>query len=218
MNDPLPTSPPFSFWGALWNPFRFIAGFPALALGVTILLIAGGIASLSNTHFDGVLDTHIGFKAPLWFFLSEGIANWLSLAICLWIGGLILKGWSSFRAIDLFGTQALARWPFLLTALVCLLPGVTTYQEKLIAMTKSGEMVLLPPSGPPAEVLSFWGATGIMLIVTVWFVALAWKSFRLSCDVRGWKAVVTFILCLIAAEILSKVVILTGFVALLKAA
>lgn len=217
MTNPLPSTPAFSIWSALWNPFRFIAGYPALVSGLVILLVTGGIASISLTHFDGVLDTHIGFPAPLWFFLGESIVNWLSLSVCLWVGALVLKEKSSFRVIDLFGTQALARWPFLITTFVCLLPGVRAYQEKLIAMANSGKVTFLPPAGTPVEMASFWGATGVMILVTIWFVALAWKSFRISCDVSGWKAILTFILALIIAEVISKIIILKGFVEVLTA-
>lgn len=199
----------------LWNPFRTIAGFSALGWGLAILLITGGIAFLSRTHFDGVLDTHLGHAAPLWFFLGEGMINWLSAALFLWIGGTLLTGFGRFRSIDLFGTQALARAPFLLSALICLLPGVGSYNEKLIAMASSGKVMLLPPAGTVGEVTSFSGAVIVMLLVTIWFVALAWKSFRVSCDVRGWKAICVFIIAIIGAEIVSKIAIVKGLVALL---
>ena len=42
----------------LFNPFRFIAGFKALLLGLAIVWISAFVGSLSNTHFDGVLDAH----------------------------------------------------------------------------------------------------------------------------------------------------------------
>ena len=53
----------------LFNPFRFIAGFQALLIGLAIILLSGFIGSFGNTHFDGVLDVHKGLSAPVWFFL-----------------------------------------------------------------------------------------------------------------------------------------------------
>ncbi|MDF1825548.1 MAG: hypothetical protein P1U68_12955 [Verrucomicrobiales bacterium] len=216
MTNPLPSTPAFSVWSALWNPFRFFAGSTALISGIGIVLATGAIASVSSTHFDGVLDTHVGFPAPLWFFLLEGIVNWISLASCLWLGAVLLREKRAFRALDLFGTQALARWPFIITALVCLLPGVQTYQKKLLALAKSGETVLLPPAGTPTELASFWGAALVMIFVTIWFVALAWKSFRISCDARGGRAIVTFILAIVIAEVISKLLFLKVLLPLLK--
>ena len=39
-----------------FNPFIYIAGWQSLLIGVAAILVAGYIGSLSNTHFDGVLD------------------------------------------------------------------------------------------------------------------------------------------------------------------
>lgn len=91
-------------------------------LGLVLMLATGGLAILSRTHFDGVLDTHVGMAAPPWIFLTYSFVNWLCLAGVLWIAGAISRGSSGFRPIDLFGTQALARWPFLIIALACLTP------------------------------------------------------------------------------------------------
>lgn len=197
-------SPRKNLFTWLWNPFDLVAGGPALAIGLLIILVTGFIASFTNTHFDGVLDTHTGFKAPLWFFLAEGIVNWLSLSLVLLIAGLIVAKERRFRALDLLGTQALARWPFLITALITNLPGYAAYNAKLVVMAKQGKIT--PPPAPVAEILAFGFATLTMIVVTVWFVALAWKAFRISCDIRGWKAVTAFTVGIILAEVLSKIV------------
>ena len=55
----------------LFNPFHYVAGARALLVGVVVILGAGLIGSLSNSHFDGVLDFHSGAPAPLWVFLIE---------------------------------------------------------------------------------------------------------------------------------------------------
>jgi hypothetical protein len=49
--------------------------------------------------------------------------------------------------------------------------------------------------------------TLFMLACTVWMVALMWKSFSHCCNVRGGKAVATFVIALLLAEVLSKVLI-----------
>jgi hypothetical protein len=62
----------------LFNPFRFIAGFKALLLGLIVIALTSLLASLSDTHFDGTLDVHLGLQAanmgmklPFWLFLAE---------------------------------------------------------------------------------------------------------------------------------------------------
>ncbi len=191
----------------LWNPFTHTAGALALFIGVIAILAAGGLGSIENAHFDGVLDTHVGRPAPCWVFLVEGLINWLSLAVVLWIAGLLISGKGrTFRAIDLFGTQALARWPFLLVSLACLLPGFSRYSAGLEKMATSGQIRL--PASPLADALTFWCVIFFMLLCLIWFVALAWKSFRISCGLKGGKAVAVFIVGIIIAEVISKIAIL----------
>jgi hypothetical protein len=116
------------------------------------------------------------------------------------MGGFLVAGGRRFRALDLFGTQALARSPFLIAATVTNLPGFAGYNAKLIALAKQNKLTL--PTAPAAEMLAFTIVT--FLMITVGFVALAWKSFRISCDARGWLAVTAF--AIILAEVLSKAV------------
>lgn len=206
-------NPSTSLWTWLWNPFHRIAGWTSLAAGIAVLLATGFLAAPTNTHFDGVLDTHTGFRAPLWLFLAEHFVNWLSLSAVLWTAGALLKGPRSFRAIDLFGTQALARWPFLITALACYLPGFESMNRKLIQTVKSGQLV---PQATAMEWFAFTCVTTVMIVMTVWFVALAWKSYRVSCDVRGAKAVIAFVVGIIVAEVISKIALGMVFFPLAK--
>ena len=93
-----------------------------MAAGLAVIVGTGLLGSLSRSHFDGVLDFHTGAEAPPWLFVFEGPIDWLALAVPLWIGGLLISK-SRPRAIDVLGTQALARFPTLALALVGLLPG-----------------------------------------------------------------------------------------------
>jgi hypothetical protein len=42
----------------LFNPFKYIAGSKALLIGWTVMLATAGVAFLSKTQFDGVIDVH----------------------------------------------------------------------------------------------------------------------------------------------------------------
>jgi hypothetical protein len=191
----------------LFHPFLRIAGVPAFLLGLAAIIFTGIIGAGQGLHFDGVLDTHTGKSGPLWLFVSEGLINWISLAVLLLIAGRIISR-TAFRSIDLLGTQALARWPTVLTALACLAPGFHRFSEvltKSIIGLKPGQVPQLPPLGP--DVVVFGLVTLFMLACTVWMVALMWRSFSHCCNVRGGKAVATFVIALLLAEVLSKVLI-----------
>jgi hypothetical protein len=188
----------------LFNPFRFIAGYQALFIGLAAIVLTSHIGSLSNTHFDGVLDVHTGLQAPLWFFLAEGLINWISLVVPLFILGLIVSR-SSFRTIDLIGTQALARWPYLVTATAMLPAANQKVLGYLISKFTQGQTAA-PPD--PTDVAIFVVAMFLTILMLIWMVALMYKAYTVSCNIKGPKAIVTFIIGLIGAEVLSKVAVL----------
>jgi len=189
----------------LFNPFRFIAGFKALLLGLAIILISVFVGSFSNTHFDGVLDVHTGAAAPMWLFLAEGIINWICMAVPLIFFGLIVSR-SSFRIIDVIGTQALARWPYLIAAVV-MLPDAN---QRVIVYIMSKLTQTAPAAAIGSiDVLIFGFAMFVTVLMIIWMVALMYRAYAVSCNIKGAGAVITFIVSLIGAEVLSKFAILS---------
>jgi len=186
----------------LFNPFQYLAGGPALGIGVVVMLAMSLIGSLSNTHFDGVLDIHAGLAAPLWIFPVEGLINWLCLVVVLWGAGLVVAR-SRFRFLDLLGTQALARWPFLLLSPAALLPSFQRMSAYLAWKAGMGEEVALKD----LDGLVFGSVVLVTLAVICWAVVLMYKAFSVSCNVRGGKAIGVFAGGLFLAEIVSKILI-----------
>jgi hypothetical protein len=184
----------------LFNPFFYVAGGKALSIGLTVILLSGFLGALGNTHFDGVLDTHTGAHVPLWIFLVEGMIDWFCMAaVLLALGAIVSK--SSFRVLDVLGTQALARWPMVLVALLMLPDAVRRFSAQLVGL-------LLNAGAKPA--INFVDAAIFCLVILAsiplvcWMVYLMYKSYSVSCNVKGGKAVGTFIGGLLAAEVLSK--------------
>lgn len=184
----------------LFNPFMYAAGSKALIIGLLAIAATAYIGSLGNVHLDGVLDLHIGAQSPLWLFLSEGFINWFSLAMLLTIGGLILKG-TSFRVVDIFGTQALARWPMLFSAIAGALPANQRVTAELIKLAQNPNQ---PLSLPPVDIVIFALAIIIIIVMLVWMVALMYQGYAVSCNLKGARAVISFILILLVAEVVSK--------------
>jgi hypothetical protein len=184
----------------LFNPFLYVAGAKALLIGWTAILLAGFLASLSKTHFDGVLDMHTGIAAPSGIFLAEGFVDWICLTVALLIAGRIMSR-TSFRTIDLAGTQALARWPTVLVSLIALPPGYQRFSAHLIEQfLKRGERIEFAG----ADAFVFAAVVLGMILLLCWMVLLMYRSYSVSCNLRGAKAVLSFIGALIVAEILSK--------------
>ncbi len=187
----------------LFNPFYYIAGGKALVVGVVLILGAGFIGALSNSHFDGVLDFHTGVTAPLWVFVVEGIIDWIAISSFLFLGGKIISK-SHVRVIDIFGTQALARSPGLVTMLFALLPGYRRFAGHLAA-----QYIKTLPSVQTnqGDIIIFVITVLIAILMLVWMVALMYRAYSVSCNVVGGKAIGVFILGLILGEAVSKIII-----------
>jgi len=187
----------------LFNPFQFIAGGSALLLGALIILITAYIGSLSNTHFDGVLDIHSGLTAPLWFFFAEAAIDWLCLSVVLLITAFFVSR-SSFRIIDIFGTGALARIPYFFAILVTLPKGFSRFAEYLAAKSMNQPTTITTAK---LDVLLFAVGIVVVLLMLVWMVVLMYRAYAVSCNIKGGKAIGSFIAGLIIAEVLSKLAI-----------
>lgn len=189
----------FGTW--LFNPFAYVAGGRALVWGWLLILLTGLIGSWSGTHFDGVLDAHPGTRTPMWFFLAEGFVDWLSLGVVLVFSGKLISK-TSFRVIDVMGTEALARWPAIIGSLVFLTPGFHRITSALVHHLSTPAAKFQLGAADAAILLS----VGIVTVLaTCWMVYLMYKAFSVSCNVRGGKAVAVFIAALVVAEIVSKI-------------
>lgn len=173
----------------LLNPFQRIAGAEALLTGLAIMLLSACIAWASNTHFDGVLDVHAGgHRLPGWMYFLEPVLAWTCALFVFFIVARIGAG-SRFRLIDLAGTLALSRAPMLLTApLGFFVPDNVD-----------------PLNPGPAVLISILP----IIIVTIWVVTLMFQAFRVSVNPKGSRRVLLFVVALILAEIVSKLVFLS---------
>jgi hypothetical protein len=187
----------------LFNPFFYVAGGEALGIGLAAILLAGLVGAMGNTHFDGVLDTHTGAHAPLWFFLAEGIIDWLCLAAVLLVLGLVVSK-TAFRALDVLGTQALARWPSLLLATLMLPGAIGRFGAQLLGLIRHPEA---SPAINIPDAIVFCVVVLATIPITCWMVYLMYKAYSVSCNVKGGRGIGTFVVGLIAGEVLSKLCI-----------
>lgn len=170
----------------IYNPFERIAGSPALMSGLGIMIITAFIASFSGTHFDGLLDFHIGNRYPFFVFLVEIAINWITISFVFYASGLLLSK-SRIRVIDVFGTQAMARYPFLFAAPL----GFFGFFRD-IDLSNIPRLVLI-------------GTFSIFFVI--WYVAIMFHAYRIACNLRGNRLIFSFIFGVLMAEVISKIAI-----------
>jgi hypothetical protein len=179
----------------LFNPFRYIAGFKSLTTGVLILLATALIGYFSHTHFPDMISVKTGPGYPLTYFVLQGISNWLVISIILYLMA-IFASTSHVRLIDVFGTQALARFPYLAASFI----GFSSSMEKF------GKYILWTAlkTGEETTITSFEVGIAITLLIlslllTIWLVTLMYNAFKVSANIKGAKSVVLFIAAFILA-------------------
>lgn len=171
----------------LFNPFTYIAGTKALIMGIAGMLVTAIVGYYSKTHFDGAIDIHAAaVRAPLSCHLIEQAIDWGLLVVVFYLSGLFLSR-SSVRFIDVAGTTAMARVPLLLAAIAGFgvhAPASTNLQDILNSIT---------------PMMIVFGIISIAL--AIWMIALLYNAYTISTNVKGSKAVVSFIAGLLIAEI-----------------
>ena len=190
----------------LFNPFYYIAGGKALGLGICFILATGVFVLLGDSvRLIGVLDFNLGVKpqASILEIFSWGLISWIVMGILLLIGGKIISK-SRVRTLDVIGTQALARFPYLVTAILTLHPGTKRFAQ----LFESGAQWQTHPTDVAVFVLTVF----VGIIMAIWMVSLMYRAFAVSCNVSGGKAISVFVAALILGEAISKFIVIFIFI------
>lgn len=190
MEEPVEMVIPRPYLGFIRDPFHFVSAHESFLFGLLIILLTGFVGSLTNTHFDGVLDIHTGASGPLWVFLAPGFLNWLSLALPLYLAAWVVSG-KRMRIGDVLGYQAFARAPMLVAVLFTLIPA---FQRQALQPTVFTDDTI-------AFAVVVLVLIGMIVLTVVWM----YKGFARSARRRGRKTAAAFIVSLIIGEIISKV-------------
>ncbi len=203
MNNALPAKKQLKKAELFFNPFHYVAGVHSLIIGVGIIFLVSVIGYFANCRFDGLIDVHIGgvLHAPFWIFIFEGFVNWFAIACVVTISAKIVTK-SKYRAIDVFGTMALARYPYSIIAVLSLIPSIARYSHYITSkFLKTGMAVSVQPYD--AAVFALWLI--LIMVLIVFSIILMYRAFSVSCNARGPKAIWYFIVVFFVCEIITKV-------------
>ena len=167
----------------LFNPFLVIAGLKSLLIGLLGLFLTSYFAYKTGTHFNGLLQINFAKDSDFWVYLVENSSQWIILSILLFAAGLILSR-SKIRAIDIFGTTLFSRIPLLITPLIRTIPIFQSFVPQSAANYLIG---------------------GICLISLIWTIVLLFNAFKLSCNLKNEKLIVSFIVSIILSEVITNI-------------
>lgn len=169
----------------LHNPFVQIAGFRSLMIGFSGFLLTTYLAFKTGTHFNGMLNIDFARDADYWFFAVENLSNWSLTAILMLLCGIVLSK-SKVRMIDVFGTTLLSRLPLAIVPVMRLIPAFQSFAFQSWQM---------------------YFATGLYFISVVMATILLYNAFKVSCNLKNERLIISFFICMILSEIGSKIII-----------
>lgn len=175
------------------NPFTRIAGWQSFGVGLVFVIFTGIICTFSNVAFDGVIDMHLVNRLPLIQSFEFIAIDILSVVTVMTITGFIIS--KSFRIIDILGTMTLSRSPFLILAFA----GYFTVSPDINELIKNPYIVF--------HSISFILLIILSIPVTIWSIILMFNALKISCGINGNKLGSAFIVALLVAEVISKILI-----------
>lgn len=186
----------------LFNPFMYVAGFQALGAGLVIMLVIAWMSTFTSIRFDGVLDIHLGQPLSFMAHLKMMLIDYAAMCLLLFIAGMMLSK-SHYRLIDILGTQLVARWPLIFITLFTLIVNLNPLQDAAAKLT--------PEQIDSLFTVPFIIFLCISVMVTVWMIVLMYRSYTISFNLSGNRAIVSFIVCFVLAEVFSKLIIIKLF-------
>ena len=183
-------------WRAiLLCPFEKIAGGAALLWGVLGLIVSTMISFWAGYHYNGLLHFGIAPNDLLWVYMVEHLVIWLVPALLFLLGGLILSK-SKVRVLDVIGTTVFAQIPMIGMNLFHLLPS----SQRMLRLDFSS----LSIADILEEVLSIKNMLitllGVMFLV--WAMIWMFNALKISCNLKGTKLTLWYILTIIVGDIL----------------
>jgi hypothetical protein len=188
------------------HPFRYIAGVKSLITGILLLVALVFAGFFTKTALDGVLDMHFLCQDQSMLLKAHWICifgSWIVSVVVFYITALILTK-SKIRLIDLAGTFALAKAPFLLLICTGLIPQVHNCSAKEMKAGNIQEMMAFLQS----NMVWMVPMALISILVLVWFIYWFYQAYSVSANLKGNKGIVSFIVALLVSEAVSKILII----------
>jgi hypothetical protein len=183
----------------LLNPFKYIAGVKSLVVGILIILVTAYIGYTSNTHFPDLISIKTCPDLPVWYFVIQSLSNWIVFSSLLYLFAIVGSP-SSIRFVDIFGTQALARVPYLIASFIGFSDSINKFGKYMLwTLLQKGESISLSTG-------NFVIAISLLILtflLTIWLVALMYNAFKVSANLKGTKAVVFFIIVFIVSMVIT---------------
>ena len=193
-------------WRILYNPLAVLGKGNGIIAAVIVVVILTAVAYWGGVHLDGALDLHINPQFPsLALAAIESLSAWLSLGLLLFAASKVFGGNGGIGAH--LASAGLSRFPYILAAIISSRPVLGNLMLKGVEF-KAGQIVI----DPQALMLPAIIAGGLAIVgLCIWAVAMLYMGYKESSRLTGGKATVSFIVGLVLAEVISKLIVVLAF-------
>lgn len=173
----------------------------SLIWGLLIILFTSIIGYFSNTHFPGIISVKTAPDYSVSYFIIQGFLNWGVVSTFFYVASILFSK-SSVRAIDIYGTQAFSRTPYLFASFIGFSGAIENFGKYLMwNLMQKGEPTEIKTVGMIVAILLM----AITLLLTIWLIVLMLNAFKVSANLKGTKLSLIFIVVLIASMLVSSV-------------
>lgn len=173
------------------NPFERLSDREGGILTAVYLIGAILVSVLLGVRFDGFFDVHLVTSSLQWYRAAlDQIGAWLIPGLCLW--GVARVAGRQGRLLDFLFLAAIARSPIVILG-------------ALFGAVENLSMVGFLGNPTVERVIYAVFAFIVAIILLVWFIVWLYRGFRTSSGLKKRRLVVTFVIGITLAEILSKI-------------
>lgn len=185
----------------LFKPFERYSEKTLIVVGGVFTVVGSFLGSIFHSRFDGVLDMHVVSSAPFYQVLLDNLINVFCLVLFLFLAAKYIN--RKTRLIDILTASMVARIPYYLVVFGNINGVVGKASEEVIQLVNPemiGEVAI-------SSLLIVIGFGLLSILFLVWYLALLFNGFKVASNAKGKKPIVLFILSILLAEVLSKVLI-----------
>lgn len=185
----------------LFKPFERYSEKTLLFVGVIFTVVGSFLGFIFHSRFDGVLDMHVVSSAPFYQVLIDNLINVFCLVLFLFLAAKYIN--RKTRLIDILTASMVARIPYYLVAFGNI-NGIVGKASDDVMLLVNPEMIGEVTTSSLLIVLGF-GLLSILFLV--WYLVLLFNGFKVASNAKGKQPIILFILSILLAEVLSKVLI-----------
>jgi len=185
----------------LFNPFERYSENKLLIIGVIATIIGTYLASVFNFRFNGVLEAHLTTDLTFKQSFIDNLINISSLIVFFYCFGKYMN--IKTRFVDIIAIVIISRTPYYLLPLLNI-KNIFLNATNEIKQIKNSEL-LSQISISNVIILIVFAIISILMLI--WYIALLYNGFKIATNAKKKSSTIFFIVALIAAEILSLVLI-----------